>query len=159
MTDDETDFDSVDDEEQEVRSELVFSSLEDFVTRYIAQVVRRRLSRSVAMWCPAWWAHEEAVARLSVLWRAFEHLKEDEALGLSFWWTQHADPHLSALMDPDHGPFALCDARDGHAEHPLGPLPLTPSPPGMWDDPVFIVDFSPKDGVSTSLPGSPGARS
>ncbi len=117
--------------------EMTFATLDDFVTRYIAQVVRRRLSRSVAVWCPTWWLHEEAVARLSVLWRAFEHLKLDPALGLSIWWTQHADPHLAALMDPDRGPFVLCDPRDGHSERTLDPLPITPSPPELWNHPVF----------------------
>lgn len=119
------------------QQELTFATLEAFVTGYIAPVVRRRLNRAVAMWCPDWWLHEEAVARLSVLWRAFEHLKREPALGLSVWWTQHADPHMNALLDPNRGPFVLCDPREGHAEAPLDPLPTTPSPPGLWDSPLF----------------------
>ncbi|MCF2526724.1 DUF4913 domain-containing protein [Yinghuangia soli] len=134
---------------------LVFNTLDDFVTKYIAQVIRRRLSRSVAIWCPAWWLHEEAVARLSVLWRAFEHLKQDPALGLSFWWTQHADPHLAALMDPDRGPFVLCDPRDGHSDRILDALPILASPPELWTSPVFNASAEiPRDDSEGATPAT-----
>ncbi|MEU8131897.1 DUF4913 domain-containing protein [Streptodolium elevatio] len=126
-------------EDEYAEADMVFASLDEFVTRYVAQIVRRRLGRSVAMWCPAWWKHPEAVARFSVMWRAFEHLKQDPALGLSTWWLHHADPHLRALMDPDRGPFVLCDPREGHSDRPPEPLPIEASPPAMWDDPVYSV--------------------
>jgi uncharacterized protein DUF4913 len=121
---------------------LFFPSLEVFVTEYLAPLLRRRLNRSMAVWCPKWWAHPEAVARLTSLWRAFEYLRRDPALGMSMWWTHHADPHLRALMSPDFGPFVSCDPRDGHTDNPPGPLPLTPVPPGLLDHSGFRVEHS-----------------
>ncbi|OPC77549.1 hypothetical protein B4N89_44490 [Embleya scabrispora] len=121
---------------------MFFSSVEVFVTEYLAPLLRRRLNRSLAVWCPSWWAHPEAVARLTSLWRAFEYLRRDAALGSSIWWTHHADPHLRVLMDPDIGPFAVCDPRDGHSGSPLPALPLTPVPPGLLDHPGFRVEGS-----------------
>ncbi len=51
-----------------------------------------------------WWMHPEAVARLDALWRAWEHLGNDPATGMSVWWRDHADHHMGVLMSPD-GPF------------------------------------------------------
>lgn len=121
---------------------LFFTSLVEFVTEYLAPLIRRRLNRSVACWCSSWWQHPEAVARLNSLWRAFEYLRRDEALGLSVWWIHHADPHLRALMDPDYGPFSGCDPREGHSEYTLDPLPLTEVPPGLLDHDGFTAGDS-----------------
>jgi hypothetical protein len=120
-------------------SELLFPSVDEFMTEFLAPILRRRLSRTVAIWCPSWWRHPEAIARVTALWRAFEHLRLDPALGMSTWWLHHADPHLRALMDPDYGPFAVCDPREGHNERELPPLPLEPSPPELWDHPAFSL--------------------
>ncbi|MFE5328855.1 DUF4913 domain-containing protein [Embleya sp. NPDC056575] len=121
---------------------LFFESVEVFVTEYLSQVIRRRLNRAVALWCPKWWAHPEAVARLTSIWRAFEYLRKDPALGMSVWWLHHADPHLRALMDPDFGPFGVCDPREGHNNNPLDGLPLVAVPPGLLDHPGFRVEES-----------------
>lgn len=121
---------------------LFFTSLEEFTTEFLSPLIRRRLNRAVALWCPKWWAHPEAVSRLSSMWRAFEYLRKDPGLGMSVWWTHHADPHLRALMDPDHGPFAVCDPRDGHNSSPLLPLPLVPVPDGLLDHAAFRVEKS-----------------
>lgn len=122
--------------------ELIFTSLDQFVEQYITQVVHRRLNRSVSVWCPEWWRHPEAVARFSVLWRAFEYLRLDPALGMSMWWLQHADPHLFALMHPQYGPFTACDPREGHAEVPPGPLPTVPAPLALRRHPAFAMQES-----------------
>ncbi|WTW94918.1 DUF4913 domain-containing protein [Streptomycetaceae bacterium NBC_01309] len=136
--------------EHPVDSGFTFQSLEDFVSGYIAPVIQRRINRSTAMWCPSWWMHPEAVARFSVLWRAFEYLKLDAAIGLSTWWIHHADPHIRALMHPDLGPFVLCDAREGHSDRNLPPLPVELAPPGFWSNPVFTVQPpEPDDGENT----------
>lgn len=116
-----------------------FRSVEAFVNDYLAQIARRRLNRATAVWCPNWWEHPEALIRLTALWRAFEILTQDPGLGMSTWWLHHADPHLRALMDPDQGPFAVCDPRDGHSSRPLGPLPVTPAPPELSTHPAFSV--------------------
>lgn len=119
--------------------ELVFTNLEEFVSGYLTQIVHRRLNRASAVWCPDWWRHPEALARLAVLWRAFEFLRMDQALGLSMWWLHHADPHLRALMNPTHGPFVACDARDGHSPSPPEPLPSSPVPRVIRDHPAFAL--------------------
>jgi len=49
--------------------------------------------------------------RLEALWRAWEHLRQDPALGMSVWWRDHADPHMAALLDPD-GPFAGVEGEE-----------------------------------------------
>ncbi|UGQ12303.1 DUF4913 domain-containing protein [Yinghuangia sp. ASG 101] len=120
--------------------ELAFTSLDQFVREYLSQVIHRRLNRSVQLWCPEWWRHSEAVARLSVMWRAFEYLRQvDPALGMSTWWLQHADPHLRALMHPQYGPFVACDPRDGHGDMQPGGLPAVPAPDILMAHPAFAL--------------------
>ncbi|MFF3847080.1 DUF4913 domain-containing protein [Streptomyces sp. NPDC002328] len=108
--------------------EFFFPDVFVFVSDYLSQVIRRRVNGSSATWCPKWWEHPEAGARLSALWLAWEHLRQDPALGMSTWWLHHADPHLRVLMDPDMGPFAACSPKDGHTAYPFDPLPVDPRP-------------------------------
>ncbi|MET7605097.1 DUF4913 domain-containing protein [Streptomyces avermitilis] len=108
--------------------EFYFADVFVFVSDYLSQMVRRRINGSSATWCPTWWEHPEAGARLSALWLAWEHLRHDPALGMSTWWLHHADPHLRVLMDPDLGPFAACSPKDGHTAYPFDPLPVDARP-------------------------------
>ena len=85
-----------------------------------------RSSATIAVWCPQWWRHAEAVARLESLWRAWEHLRQDAATGLSVWFRDHADHHMTVLLDAD-GPFKGCDGH--HSERPLEPLPQPATAP------------------------------
>ncbi|MEV7275461.1 DUF4913 domain-containing protein [Streptomyces sp. NPDC093111] len=117
---------------------LVFDSLERFVAEYVTEIVRRPVDGRYLAWCDEWWRHPEAIVRFSGMWRAFEYLRRDPALGMSNWWLHHADPHLAMLMDTVKGPFALCTGPDGHSEF-LGPLPHQPAEPGMLDHPAFSV--------------------
>ncbi|MFG2296813.1 DUF4913 domain-containing protein [Streptomyces sp. NPDC048603] len=105
-----------------------FADVFEFVTAYLAHVIRRPLDGTSATWCPRWWDHPEAGARLSALWLAWEHLRHDPALGMTTWWIQHADPHLRVLMDPGQGPFAGC-SPEGHTRTPFAPLPNDPYDP------------------------------
>lgn len=132
----------LDDDLDDAENLLFFSSLEEFVTEYLANLIRRRLNRSVAVWCPEWWQHPEAVVRLSAMWRSFEHLRRDPALGMSTWWLHHVDPHMRMLMDPDYGPFVQCDAREGHSDRPPEALPVKPVPEGLLSSPAFTVEDS-----------------
>ena len=106
-----------------------YSSVEDFVAEYLALVTEVRTGGPI-VWCASWWAHPEAVLRLSALWRAWEALRLEPATGMSNWWTLHFDPHMRVLLDADRGPFASC-ARGQHQEGKPGPLPLT-EPPKDW---------------------------
>ncbi|MDX3536202.1 DUF4913 domain-containing protein [Streptomyces sp. MB09-01] len=105
-----------------------FSDVFDFVTGYLASTIRRPLDGTSATWCPRWWDHPEAGARLASLWLAWEHLRHDPWLGMTTWWIQHADPHLRVLMDPQQGPFAAC-SPEGHTQTPFEPLPVDPYDP------------------------------
>jgi Domain of unknown function (DUF4913) len=44
------------------------------------------------------------------LWRAWEHLRLDCATGISVWFKDHEDHHMSVLLDP-RGPFYKCDMQ------------------------------------------------
>ncbi|WP_306914878.1 MULTISPECIES: DUF4913 domain-containing protein [unclassified Arthrobacter] len=46
-----------------------------------------------------WYFHPEAVSRVEALWRAWEHLRLDGATGISVWFKDHADHHMSVLLD------------------------------------------------------------
>ncbi|MFG2774922.1 DUF4913 domain-containing protein [Streptomyces sp. NPDC048350] len=106
--------------------EFFYADVFVFVTEYLSQMLRRRINGSSATWCPRWWAHPEAGARLSALWLAWEQLRQEPGAGMSTWWLHHADPHLRVLMDPDMGPFAACSPKDGHTAYPFDPLPVEP---------------------------------
>ncbi|MDJ0344239.1 DUF4913 domain-containing protein [Streptomyces sp. H10-C2] len=127
----------------------VFQSLDEFVTEYLAQVIRRQLNGSTQTWCPAWWKHPEAISRLSALWRAWENLQLEPALGMSVWWLQHCDPHLRALMHPDTGPLASC-SPEGHSDYAYKPLPLEKSDPALWLSPSFSTTPAPEAAPGTS---------
>ncbi|MET9991078.1 DUF4913 domain-containing protein [Streptomyces mutabilis] len=70
---------------------------------------RRPAARSGAPWCPRWWEHLEAVARLHALWLAWQELTDPRAgaVGPSVWHRDHLAPAMSELRDPA-GPFAGC---------------------------------------------------
>ncbi|NUU24363.1 MAG: DUF4913 domain-containing protein [Streptomycetaceae bacterium] len=138
--------------DEELDDGLIFTSLDSFVTEYLGEILRRRLNRATAVWCPSWWRHPEAVVRLSAMWRAFEYLRTDPALGMSVWWLNHADPHLRVLMDPEFGPFAVCDPREGHNARELEPLPMDPSPPEMWDHPAYSLEAAIRAEAEEGLP-------
>ena len=95
-----------------------YSSLGEFAS-WLLEVYRRSTRGQARVWCPEWWKHPEAVARMDALWRAFEQLRQDPGTGMSVFWRDHADHHMSVLLDAD-GPFKGCEER--HSEHPLEPI-------------------------------------
>ncbi|MEU4778283.1 DUF4913 domain-containing protein [Micromonospora sp. NPDC023633] len=109
--------------------EPAYRNVEAFVADYLAHVVERRLATgptSGVNWCPRWWAHPEAISRLYALWRAWETLRvSDPQTGMSIWWRDHLDPHLTALA-AEYGPFSRC-SPDKHTEP--RPLPVELAPP------------------------------
>ncbi|MFI6152514.1 DUF4913 domain-containing protein [Kitasatospora sp. NPDC051170] len=121
----------------------LFTSLDSFVREYLAGVLPEHHGGRRGTWCRQWWRHADAVARLATLWRSFEYLSADPALGLSTWWTQHADPHLAVLRDPDTGAFAGC--AGGHVDP--APLPVDPAPDTLTNHPALTLH--------TNHPGPP----
>jgi len=108
---------------------LYYPSLEVFVTKYLLDMYRRPVSSTGTTWCPEWWLHSEARVRLEAMWRAWEHLRLDPALGMSTWLHEHADYHMAVLLSSD-GPFKGCTEKQ-HAERPLRPLRSNPPPEGF----------------------------
>lgn len=113
---------------------LRYPTVEEFVTRLLFPTYQRNLRRESVSWCPRWWAHAEAITRLDALWRAFEHLRLDPALGGARWWLTYADPTMKALLAED-GPFAACRYDRHTAIGGLGPLPADPAPAGLFTTP------------------------
>jgi hypothetical protein len=72
-----------------------------------------------APWCPAWWLHPEAVARLEALWFAFIELTDPESggyTGRGTWFREHLDIALEQLRSPT-GPFARCMTDNNYPKH------------------------------------------
>lgn len=108
---------------------LFYPTVAAFVTEQLAPTYRRHLGDGRnRTWCPRWWAHAEAVDRLVALWRAWEHLRLDAALGMTTWW-RLADENMDVLLDPD-GPFRGCKPT-AHGER-LAPLPCEEPPPDLF---------------------------
>ncbi len=112
-------------------AELYYPTLEMFVTDYLLATYRRAVSATSSTWCPEWWRHAEAIVRLEALWRSWEHLRREPAVGISVWLRDHADHHMAVLLSSD-GPLKGCTPKQ-HSERPLAPLPSAPAPAGLFE--------------------------
>jgi Domain of unknown function (DUF4913) len=106
--------------------------------QWVAQILlptylaERDLS-TLSPWCPRWWDHPEAVARLYALWMAWAELTVPLAgpTGPSLWHRDHLDPAMNALRSP-MGPFARCMTNPDHPRHdPPATFPTAPMPPHL----------------------------
>lgn len=111
---------------------LFYPTLDRFVAEQLAPLYRRPLGHG-RTWCPQWWRHAEAITRLEALWRSWEQLRLEPALGMSVWLRDHADPHMAVLLDPD-GPFHGCSPAKSHGAR-LAPLPVEAPPDGLFAHP------------------------
>ena len=102
--------------ERETREPLYSNPLDFFVNVLGPSYFREVNGGSEFVWCPQWYKHVEALSRVDSLWRAWEYLRGEGALGMSIWWIHHADPHMRMLMAPN-GAFKKC-TYDGHAARP-----------------------------------------
>lgn len=119
--------------------DAVYGSVVEFVENYLSMTYQRQVTDTTeTVWCPEWWRHPEAVARLDSLWRAWERYRMEGATGLSEWFIGHADLQMKQLFAPT-GPFRYCSARHGHKDL-LSPLP-TAEPPGMFSNPENVDDY------------------
>ncbi|MEU9998133.1 DUF4913 domain-containing protein [Streptomyces sp. NPDC050848] len=72
-----------------------------------------------ARWCPMWFEHPVAVARLHALWLAWQELTDPATCGYtgpSVWHRDHLDPCMRELR-PSTGPFAGCTKSEHQVEH------------------------------------------
>ncbi|MGH3379457.1 MAG: DUF4913 domain-containing protein [Actinoallomurus sp.] len=70
-------------------------------------------------WCPSWWLHPEAVARLEAVWLAFTELADPESggyTGRGTWFREHLDIAVEQLRSPT-GPFARCMTDSDYPKH------------------------------------------
>jgi len=111
--------------------QLYYASLPEFVEGFLAGVYARNFDTKGRTWCPAWWNHTEAIVRLDALWRAWEHLRHDPALGISTWLRDHGDHHMTALMAED-GPFQGCTPSRGHSLRDWRRLPIERPPSDLF---------------------------
>lgn len=74
---------------------------------------------SDARWCPNWFEHPVAVARLHACWLAWQELTDPATCGYtgpSVWHRDHLDPCLRELR-PSNGPFAGCTKGEHQIDH------------------------------------------
>ncbi|MET9321063.1 DUF4913 domain-containing protein [Streptomyces sp. NPDC003038] len=78
-----------------------------------------RETRSAEPWCPRWWEHLEAVARLHGLWLVWQELTDPAAgaSGPAVWHRDHLGPTMRELRDPG-GPFAGCKEGSHRPKNP-----------------------------------------
>lgn len=80
-----------------------------------------------ARWCARWWAHPEAVLRLTALWQSWE-LARVQSGGFADWLTRYLDP-INSHLTGEEGPFSAC-TKDRHTE--VKPWPVEFTPDGYW---------------------------
>lgn len=112
-----------------------FGHVEEFVSEFLSIAIQRKQNSLRSVWCPKWWAHPEAVLRLTALHDAFEALRLQGGTGMSIWWVGHADPQLAVLFNRENGPFMFCVG--GHTDVDC-PLEHATPPVGWWD--VWKID-------------------
>lgn len=114
-----------------------------WVTDLLLPVYGREVT-SQQPWCPRWWEHPEAVARLHGLWLAWQE-HTDPAAGASgpaVWHRDHLGAVLSELRSPS-GPFAGCK-QGSHR-------PKTPPAVESYEDAVAASRRPDPDPYETSL--------
>lgn len=122
--------------------EFFYSSVEDWFINLFAKMIERRLDAAGAgtlTWCPQWWKHDEAIARLEGLWRAWEVCRDTDGEAPSRWFWMHCDPMLAVLMDAKTGPLSDCKP-DAHRKYQATTkLPYTRAPAGYWGKDVVAI--------------------
>lgn len=114
-----------------------YGSADEWFRRYWRFTYRRRVSpkgTGTGRWRADWWNFDEARQRIEALWRAWEASRCDPGLGVSAWWTNHADPQMAALLAVDG-----CFAASSDENLPGEPLPYAKPPIGLFA-PDHIVD-------------------
>ncbi len=101
---------------------LRYGTLDDWVLEYFAPTFGRPIGGEIR-WCAQWREHAEAISRLEALWRSWEALRLDPAMGMATWLTHYLDPQLAVLLGRG-GPFAQCNVDRHERQVALGPPPI-----------------------------------
>lgn len=108
--------------------EPVYADVQSWVENlYIATFVRP--DGQQLRWCAAWWAHPEAIIRLTGLWQTWEMARLVPGVGMADWLRTYLDS-LAPVLHSSSGPFASC-TPDKHTDQQL--MAVTEPPAGYWD--------------------------
>ena len=116
--------------EQGVDMRTLVAWVENNITTLIARKVPT--TDGAPRWCPHWWDHAEAIARLEAARQAWNALSTTGGTGL-ITYLDYLDRVVLAVLTSDTGPFARCNPRTHTPDRPLG---HTPPPPQIYDQPV-----------------------
>jgi len=102
-----------------------FATLYTWVHIHIATITERKIVKGSGSesgvgvrWCTRWYEHDEAIARLEALRRAWEEHVLTPGAGMSSWYISHYDPHITALTSPG-GPFWQCSPGHHQPARPI----------------------------------------
>lgn len=84
----------------------LYDTLDEWVGKYFSPTFGRSIGGELR-WCAQWREHAEAIGRLEALWRSWEALRLDPAMGMITWFANYLDPQLNALLGRG-GPFNQC---------------------------------------------------
>lgn len=122
--------------ETPVEPELLYPTMEEFLTDYLTLMYEVPMITGRRTWCPEWWKHAGAAIRIQALWMSWEDARRNGGLsGLASWIVNHADPIMNVLFETD-GVFKSCSIERGHREdrpNPEGRLPTEPAPSEIID--------------------------
>ncbi|MBV8994519.1 MAG: DUF4913 domain-containing protein, partial [Pseudonocardiales bacterium] len=104
-----------------------------WVENNITTLVARKVPTTdgAPRWCPQWWDHAEAIARLEAARQAWMALSTAGGTGLVTYF-DYLDRVVLAVLTSDTGPFARCGPRQHTPDRPLG---HTPPPPEIYEEP------------------------
>jgi hypothetical protein len=112
----------------------LYPKLEAWVVGYFTPMFLRRAPGNPRIrWCPQWWDHAKAIARLTVLWNGWEGARWEP--GAKPGWWLDLDHHLPLLIGLD-GPFRNCHQPEGTrpGKHEPQAVPSNaPAPDHWWD--------------------------
>lgn len=130
---DTDELESAGEDEATTSESLYYPDVDTFVREHLRFIYSRAVDGRTRFWAADWWRYPEAIARLDALWRAWEALRLDPAMGMSVWFRDHADIHMPVLFSDD-GPFAASNHSDpaNHCEKGE-PLPYEAPPAGLFD--------------------------
>jgi hypothetical protein len=121
-----------------------FAALYTWVHIHVATITERKVSKSSGSesgvgvrWCTRWYEHDEAIARLEALRRAWEEHVVTPGAGMSSWYISHYDPHIAALTSAG-GPFWQCSPGHHQPARPVGHELLEGYPPPRSNDKAVV---------------------